>query len=69
MCQRLSGMSEKTHWQPEFAFQLHCVALGKWLSHSVPQFPCVYKTNPNDCVLSTYCVPSAFTRGFSLSQP
>lgn len=26
----------------------HCVALGKWLLHSVPGFPCVYKTNPND---------------------
>lgn len=34
--------------RPEFESWLHYLALGKWLSHSVPEFPYVYKTNPND---------------------
>lgn len=32
---------------------LHCLALGIWLPHSVPEFPRVYKTNPSDHLLST----------------
>lgn len=54
---------------PKFESWLPCVALGKWLSQSVPQFPRVYKTSPGDYLLSIRPMPNAFTRGFSLSQP
>lgn len=50
----------------EFEFQPHCVALGKWLSHSVPGFPCVYKTNPNTIYFVPTVCQALLTRGFSL---
>lgn len=53
----------------KFESWFHYLALGILLPHSVPEFPRVYKTNPSDHLLSTHCVPSAFTHSFFLSQP
>lgn len=32
--------------RPKFKSWLHCLALGKWLSHSVPEFPVFTKLIP-----------------------
>lgn len=54
-CQSLPGMkwSRKPKWgvvKSECESWLHCLALGKGLLHSVPEFPRVYKTNPSNFI-------------------
>lgn len=39
----------------EFESWLHCLSLGKWLLHSVPEFPRVYKINPCNFIKHLLC--------------